>query len=84
MTAAAPLPSIILKDATRLVDGSIRFTFTNLPGTPFTVLAATNASSPLSNWTEIGGVTEITPGRFQFTDASVTAVPSRFYRIRSP
>jgi hypothetical protein len=41
-------------------------------------------SLPLSNWTVLGGVTEISPGVFQFTDASATNSPQRFYDVRSP
>jgi hypothetical protein len=50
----------------------------------FGVLATTNAALPLSNWMALGGVTEVSPGQFQFTDTSATNSPRRFYRLRSP
>ena len=60
------------------------FSFTNLPGTRFTVLGCSNLFVPANNWDVIGGAVEIAPGQFQFTDAPPTNVPARFYRVRSP
>ena len=57
--------------------------FTNSPGARFSVLASTNPTQPASNWTVLSGVTEVSPGQFQFTDLQVTNAPRRFYRIRS-
>jgi len=53
-------------------------------GAFFGVAAATDAALPLSNWTALGGVTELSPGWFQFTDPQATNSPQRFYRVRSP
>jgi len=36
------------------------------------------------NWTILGGVPEIVPGQFRFTDVLATNSPTRFYRVRSP
>ena len=36
-----------------------------------------------SSWA-LGGVTEVSPGQFQFTDLQATNTPRRFYRLRSP
>jgi GH25 family lysozyme M1 (1,4-beta-N-acetylmuramidase) len=65
-------------------NGAVQFSFTNTPGTLFTVLTATNPALPLSNWTVLGSVTETAPGQFQFTDLQATNNPQRFYRVRSP
>ncbi len=48
------------------------------------MLASTNPALPLSNWTPLGGVTEVAPGQFQFTDPQATNTPRRFYRLRAP
>ena len=64
--------------------GGFRFGFTNLPASPFTVLAATNVALPLSNWTVLGPALEIAPGQFQFTDPQTTNHARRFYRVRTP
>ena len=48
------------------------------------MLASTNLALPLSNWTAMGGVTEASPGQFQFTDPQATNIPGRFYRLRTP
>ena len=80
-----PVPTTtILTPARRLTNGSFLFTFTNSPGALFSVLATTNPSLPLSNWSVLGGVTEVSPGQFQFTDSQAANNPRRFYRIRSP
>src|SRR5205823_11074226 len=38
----------------KLGNGAFQFAFINTPGATFTVLAATNVSLPLSNWTALG------------------------------
>lgn len=80
-----PIPgTILLSQATRLPSGALQFSFTNTPGSSFSVWAATNPSMPLSSWTALGGVTEISPGQFQFSDLQATNYPRRFYRVSSP
>jgi hypothetical protein len=49
----------------------------------FGVLATTNLSLPLTNWTALGGAVEIAPGQFQFTDPQATN-GGRFYRAFAP
>jgi hypothetical protein len=72
---------MLLVNAGKLTNGSFRFSFTNTPGANFGVLASTNIARPLSNWTALSGVTEISPGNFQFTDPQTG--DQRFYRVRS-
>jgi len=48
------------------------------------VLATTDLSQPVTNWTALGGVMQIAPGQFQFTDPQATNYPQRFYSVRSP
>ena len=52
-------------------------------GALFGVMATTNLSLSLTNWTALGGVVEIAPGQFQFTDPQATN-GGRFYRAYSP
>lgn len=61
-----------------------QFSFTNIPGALFTVLATTNVTLPLSDWTVLGTVTEGPPGQFQFSDPQATNNPQRYYRVRWP
>jgi hypothetical protein len=75
---------IILTDPTELPGGAFQFTFANTLGVSFTALGTTNLSLPLSDWTALGGVTEVSPGQFQFTDPQATNSSQRFYLIRSP
>jgi len=67
-----------------LPDGSFQFAFTNTPGVPFEVLMTTNLALPLTNWTVLGSVREVSTGKFQFTDSQATNSFPRFYRVRSP
>jgi hypothetical protein len=53
-------------------------------GADFTALTATNLALPLTNWTVLGSIPEISPGQFQFTDPGATNSPQRFYRVVSP
>jgi hypothetical protein len=63
--------------------GAFQFTFTNSPGVSFTVFTATSPATPAANWATLGAATEITPGVYQFTDASAARDPRRFYRVGS-
>jgi alpha-galactosidase len=67
-----------------LPNGSLQITFTNVPGTSFTVLAATNLALPLSQWTVLGSASETSRGKFQFNDTMTPANRCRFYRMTSP
>jgi hypothetical protein len=78
-----PVPPIILTKAVVFPNGAFQFGFTNTPGLNFTVYSTTNLSLSFTNWTRLGGVTEISPGQFQFTGA-VTGDQERFYRVSSP
>jgi large repetitive protein len=75
--------AITLTGTRRLTNGTFQFSFTNTVGAMFGVLATTNPVLPLSNWTTLGGVTEVAPGQFQFTDPQATNMPVRFFRVRS-
>ena len=65
-------------------NGAFSFTFTNSVGALFGVRATTNLFMPQTNWTALGGVTEIAPGQFQFSDPQTTNNLQRFYKIYSP
>src|SRR5688572_12251465 len=75
-------PDFRLVDARRLGNGSFQFSFENLAGAGFGVMATTNISLPSSNWMRIGFATEIPGGfgRFEFTDPQATNNPAHFYR----
>jgi hypothetical protein len=82
---SVPVPTPAdLTGAKTLTNGSFQFAFTNSVGPLFGVLATTNVALPLTNWTVLGGVAELSPGQFQFTDSQATNGAQRFYRVRSP
>lgn len=65
-------------------NGACLFSFTNVPGVPFTVIASTNISLPTSNWMVLGSAVENPPGNYQFTHLAASTSPRFFYRLRSP
>jgi len=65
-----------------LGNGSFQLSFSNTPGTTYTILATTNLSLSVSNWTNLGTTTETSAGQFQFTDTQAAGKPVRFYRVR--
>jgi len=77
----------VITNLTRLGNGSVQFSFTNITDASFPVLATTNAGQPLTNWTQIGFAVEspVGSGQFSFTDPqSASNYPQRFYRVKSP
>jgi GH25 family lysozyme M1 (1,4-beta-N-acetylmuramidase) len=78
-----PSPNFRLQNLS-LGPSGFHFTFTNVAGTHFTVLGATNLSLQLSGWSVLGAAIEGPPGTFQFTDTNAAAGARGFYRVRSP
>jgi hypothetical protein len=77
------IPSVL--DITNgLMGGKFGLTFTNTPGTSFSVWSSANLSLPFTDWTFLGFAREIAPGQFQFNGAGSTNDPHEFYRITSP
>lgn len=76
-------PAIVLENVMILQNGAFQFSFTNTPGSSFSVYSTTNLSSLFTNWARVGGATEISPGQYQFTDPTA-GDQQRFYRVTSP
>jgi hypothetical protein len=74
--------TLAIASAARLPGGAFQFSFPFTPGATCTALAATNPALPLANWNELGTVTEISPGQFQFTDPQAANRNQRFYGVR--
>jgi alpha-tubulin suppressor-like RCC1 family protein len=58
----------------------VNLNFSGAPNATYSIWATTN----LVNWLDIGTATEAQPGLYEFTDATVTNWPERFYRISAP
>ncbi len=84
MTVTLAPPPIMLTNVVMLPDGAFQFAFAHTSGASFTALGTMNLSAGSTNWTVLGGVNEISPGWFQFTDSQATKRPMRFYGVRSP
>jgi hypothetical protein len=83
--SATPIATaIFLSNPKRLPSGLFQFSFTNTPGAAFTALSFANLTTPVSNWTALGPVTETSPGTFQFTDPQSATNALRFFGVRSP
>ena len=66
----------------KYVGSSYTLTFTNTPGTTYTVLATTNLALASTNWITLGTCTDSVPGNFQFTDTQAGTNKLRFYQLR--
>lgn len=82
-TGPSSMPVNVNCTGMQRMGGAFQFSFTNAPGAQFTVVTSTNAQLPLSHWTPAGGVTEVSPGQYQFNDQQAGA-PARFYCLRTP
>jgi hypothetical protein len=65
-------------------NGAVQLDFTNFTEGPYTILGAYDLALPASNWPVLGTASEISPGKFHFTDTDATNYSQRFYRVRSP
>jgi N-acetylneuraminic acid mutarotase len=83
LNISVPIPTPPFISAPRQLGGSFQFSFTNSVGALFGALTTTNLALPTTNWTPLGGVVEISPGAFQFTDPQTTNSSGRFYSLRS-
>ena len=64
----------------RMTNSQFGFTVQSEPGLRFEILAATNLALPISNWTSLGTLTNLT-GTAPFIDTA-TDSNRRFYRAR--
>lgn len=62
---------------------AFQIAFTNTPGFAFRILTTTNLPTSVASWTELGSVSEISPGQYEFTDAVPANNPMRFYRVQA-
>jgi hypothetical protein len=66
------------------LNAGLSFSFTNAPGTGFTVWATTNLMLPFSQWLNLGHPTESPAGQYQFVDPQAANISHRFYRVTQP
>jgi hypothetical protein len=67
-----------------LANGGVTIQFAGTPKTGYSVLATTDLSLPLANWTVLGQATEYASGLFQFVDTKTSNNSQHFYRVKSP
>ena len=83
-TGLAAVPVITLSSLTKLGNGPFQLTFPNPDNLTWTVLATSDLSQPLANWTVLGNAASIGGGVYQFTDTDANSHPRRFYLLRFP
>ena len=91
VTGFTPIKPILITKNSGHITGvgasaTFQFGFINAPGgsADFTVWGTTNVTTPFSHWVNLGHPVEGLPGIYQFSDSSVSTVPTRFYQITSP
>jgi N-acetylneuraminic acid mutarotase len=75
---------ITLVNLEKLPGSALQFAFTAAPNGTNAVLATTDLSLPLANWTVLGIVPEFSAGLFVFRDPQAATGSRRFYQLRSP
>jgi len=77
---------ILMGNLSKTGGGAFEFSFTNVAGASFTVLATTNVAALPPVWGVLGAATEGPPGSYHFSDlaAETNNYPQRFYKVRYP
>jgi hypothetical protein len=78
------LNPIVVTNLSIIPSGDFQFSFTNIPNALFNVFGTTNLADSFTNWAWLGGVTEDSPGQYQFIDTQGPTNAERFYRVASP
>jgi hypothetical protein len=77
---SVPTPAPAMISGAKTAGGPFVLSFSNSVGAVFGVLTSTNVGLPLTNWTVLGGIVEVSPGRFQFAEPQATNGQRHFYR----
>ena len=81
-----PAPINSLLGGVGVAAGRLGFTFTNISGLSYSVLATNDLSAPVATWPVIGTATESPAGsgHYQFTDPNPATSNNLFYYLRQP
>ncbi len=79
-----PVAPINLSNLAAKPNGTFAFSFTNIPGMSFSVYSTTNVQPGMATWTRQGLATEVSPGKFQYSQSVQPTTPPAFYRVSSP
>lgn len=82
--ANLPYDHIVLSPPVKMDNGTFRLSFEYNPGTSVRLFATTNLSASDDAWTEVTGILEVTPGKYQADDSILALPPQRFYRVLIP
>ena len=81
-----PSPTESLLGGFAVKGGKFGFSFTNITGLTYSVLASKDVAAPLTNWIVLGKTVEAPPGsgQYQFNDSNSATNSQLFYRLRQP
>src|SRR6185436_6532379 len=67
-----------------LPSGALQLTFINDPAIDFSIYTSTNVAASANQWLRLGLALQSSPGLYQYTDATATNHPHRFYKVVWP
>jgi hypothetical protein len=81
-----PVPIASLLGGAALPGGKLAFSFTNITGLNFSVLATNNITAPKTNWPVVGTAVESPAGSgtYRFTNSAPATNGALFYLLRQP
>ena len=78
----APIPSVLV--GTAIAGGKLTFSFTNMPGLSYSILATNNLVAPRITWPVIGSAVEGPAGTYKYTNAAPATNTQQYYLLRQP
>jgi hypothetical protein len=80
------IPTVAILEGAAISGGAFGFSFSNITGQSYSVLATNNLRAPLSTWPVIGNPVESPSGsgHYQFTDPNPATNSRLFYILRQP
>jgi hypothetical protein len=70
--------------ASRSPNGSVGISGTGVPATTYRVLASEDLAVPIGSWSQVGTVTTLGDGTYNFTDTTAASYSRRFYQLVRP
>jgi hypothetical protein len=80
MVSVTVTPSLKIKSIARQFSGNVLILFQGKPGSNYVM----EGSIDFLSWSNLGNLSEGSPGAFQFADTGTAGVDKRFYRVLAP
>jgi hypothetical protein len=79
-----PAPVKSLLGGAGFAGGKLTFSFTNITGLSYSVLATNNLTAPVTNWPVVGTAVEGPAGTYRFTNSTPATNGQQYYILRQP